>query len=289
MRRKGIILAGGTGTRLYPITRGISKQLLPIYDKPMIFYPLSTLMLAGIKEILVISDPFHLEAFKKLLGDGSDLGIKIYYEVQKNPNGIAEAFLIGEKFLNNSPCALILGDNFFYGNDLINIINKDEKEFQGAKIFAYRVNNPNQYGVVEFDSEQKVISIEEKPIKPKSDFVVTGLYFYDETAAQRVKNLNPSKRGELEITDLNNNYLQDEILYAELFGRGIVWLDTGSFDDLHEAASFVRTIEKRQGLKICCPEEVAWSNGWINDKQLYKLASINKKSGYGKYLLKILE
>ena len=289
MSRKGIILAGGTGTRLYPITRGISKQLLPIYDKPMIYYPLSTLMLAGIKEILLISDPFHLEAFKKLLGEGSDLGIEINYEVQKNPNGIAEAFLIGEKFLNNSSCALILGDNFFYGNDLINIINKDEKGFQGAKIFAYRVNDPNQYGVVEFNSEQKVISIEEKPIKPKSDFVVTGLYFYDETAPQRVKNLKPSKRGELEITDLNNNYLQDEILYAELLGRGIVWLDTGSFDDLHEAASFVRTIEKRQGLKICCPEEVAWSNGWINDKQLYKLASINKKSGYGKYLLKILE
>ena len=289
MSRKGIILAGGTGTRLYPITRGISKQLLPIYDKPMIYYPLSTLMLAGIKEILLITDPFHLEAFKKLLGDGSDLGIEINYEVQKNPNGIAEAFLIGEKFLNNSSCALILGDNFFYGNDLINIINKDEKGFQGAKIFAYRVNDPNQYGVVEFNSEQKVISIEEKPIKPKSDFVVTGLYFYDETAPQRVKNLKPSKRGELEITDLNNNYLQDEILYAELLGRGIVWLDTGSFDDLHEAASFVRTIEKRQGLKICCPEEVAWSNGWINDKQLHKLASINKKSGYGKYLLKILE
>ncbi len=289
MSRKGIILAGGTGTRLYPITRGISKQLLPIYDKPMIYYPLSTLMLAGIKEILLISDPFHLEAFKKLLGDGSDLGIEINYEVQKNPNGIAEAFLIGEKFLNNSSCALILGDNFFYGNDLINIINKDEKGFQGAKIFAYRVNDPNQYGVVEFNSEQKVISIEEKPIKPKSDFVVTGLYFYDETAPQRVKNLKPSKRGELEITDLNNDYLQDEILYAELLGRGIVWLDTGSFDDLHEAASFVRTIEKRQGLKICCPEEVAWSNGWINDKQLHKLASINKKSGYGKYLLKILE
>lgn len=289
MSRKGIILAGGTGTRLYPITRGISKQLLPIYDKPMIYYPLSTLMLAGIKEILLISDPFHLEAFKKLLGDGSDLGIEINYEVQKNPNGIAEAFLIGEKFLNNSSCALILGDNFFYGNDLINIINKDEKGFQGAKIFAYRVNDPNQYGVVEFNSEQKVISIEEKPIKPKSDFVVTGLYFYDETAPQRVKNLKPSKRGELEITDLNNNYLQDEILYAELLGRGIVWLDTGSFDDLHEAASFVRTIEKRQGLKICCPEEVAWSNGWINDEQLHKLASINKKSGYGKYLLKILE
>ena len=289
MSRKGIILAGGTGTRLYPITRGISKQLLPIYDKPMIYYPLSTLMLAGIKEILLISDPFHLEAFKKLLGDGSDLGIEINYEVQKNPNGIAEAFLIGEKFLNNSSSALILGDNFFYGNDLINIINKDKKEFQGAKIFAYRVNDPNQYGVVEFNSEQKVISIEEKPIKPKSDFVVTGLYFYDETAPQRVKNLKPSKRGELEITDLNKNYLQDEILYAELLGRGIVWLDTGSFDDLHEAASFVRTIEKRQGLKISCPEEVAWSNGWINDKQLHKLASINKKSGYGKYLLKILE
>ena len=289
MSRKGIILAGGTGTRLYPITRGISKQLLPIYDKPMIYYPLSTLMLAGIKEILLISDPFHLEAFKKLLGDGSDLGIEINFEVQKNPNGIAEAFLIGEKFLNNSSCALILGDNFFYGNDLINIINKDEKGFQGAKIFAYRVNDPNQYGVVEFNSEQKVISIEEKPIKPKSDFVVTGLYFYDETAPQRVKNLKPSKRGELEITDLNNDYLQDEILYAELLGRGIVWLDTGSFDDLHEAASFVRTIEKRQGLKICCPEEVAWSNGWINDKQLHKLACVNKKSGYGKYLLKILE
>ena len=288
MSRKGIILAGGTGSRLYPITRGISKQLLPVYDKPMIFYPLSTLMLAGIREILLISDPSHLEVFKKLLGDGSDLGIEISYEVQKKPNGIAEALLIGEKFLNNSSCALILGDNLFYGNDLVNILNKDDKDFKGAKIFAYRVNEPNQYGVVEFDSEQKVILIEEKPIKPKSNFVVTGLYFYDETAPERVKTLKPSKRGELEITDLNNTYLKDETLYAELLGRGIIWFDTGSIDDLHEAGSFVRAIEKRQGLKICCPEEVAWFNNWINDKQLKKLAITNKKSGYGKYLLKIL-
>ena len=289
MNRKGIILAGGSGTRLYPITRGTSKQLLPIYDKPMIYYPLSTLMLAGIREILIITNKTYIEAFRKLLGDGKDLGIEINYEVQLHPNGIAEAFLIGEKFLDGSPSALILGDNLFYGNDLIRTISSQKINNKGATIFAYKVNNPNQYGVIEFNSEKKVISIEEKPMKPKSNFVVTGLYFYDNSAVNRVKYLKPSSRGELEITDLNSSYLKDEILFAKFFGRGIVWLDTGSFDDLNEADLFVRTIEKRQGLKICCPEEIAWSNKWINDNQLQKHAIKNNKNDYGKYLMSLTE
>ncbi len=289
MNRKGIILAGGSGTRLYPITKGTSKQLLPIYDKPMIYYPLSTFMLAGIREILIITNKIYLESFKALLGDGKDLGIQINYEIQLHPNGIAEAFLIGEKFLNGSASALILGDNFFYGNNFIRTISSKKINNKGATIFSYKVNNADQYGVIEFNSEKKVISIEEKPIKPKSNYVVTGLYFYDESAVDRVKKLKPSHRGELEITDLNNSYLKDKMLFAECFGRGIVWLDTGSFDDLNEAGSFVRTIEKRQGLKICCPEEIAWSNNWINDNQLQKLALKNNKNNYGKYLLKLLE
>tara|TARA_Y100001978_G_C23664049_1_gene420205 strand:- start:484 stop:1371 length:888 start_codon:yes stop_codon:yes gene_type:complete len=288
MVMKGIILAGGSGTRLYPITKGVTKQLLPIYDKPMIYYPLSTLMLAGIREILIITDSYHLQAFKNLLSDGKYLGIEISYEVQIKPNGIAEALLIGEKFLNGSPCALILGDNFFYGNDLINIIKKNKNDFKGAKIFAYKVNDPREYGVVEFDSQKRVISIEEKPKKPKSAYVITGLYFYDATVVEKVKTLNFSDRGELEITDLNILYLKEELLFTEIFGRGIVWLDTGSVDDLHEAAAFVRTIEKRQGLKICCPEEISWTNKWIDNEQLYQLATRNNNS-YGNFLLKLLE
>lgn len=289
MKMKGIILAGGTGSRLHPITKGICKQLLPIYDKPMIYYPLSTLMLSGIREILIISDQFHLRSFKNLFGTGSDLGIEIDYKIQKEPNGLAEAFLIGEKFLNGSPSALILGDNFFYGNDLIKILKRNNQVKKGAQIFAYQVKNPHQYGVVEFNSQKKVISIEEKPKIPKSNYVVTGLYFYDETVIERVKTLKPSARGELEITDLNKLYLDDKMLFTEVFGRGIVWLDTGTIEDLHEAGSFVRTIEKRQNLKICCPEEIAWSNGWIDNEKLFKHAEKNNKSGYGKFLLNLLK
>ena len=285
--RKGIILAGGTGSRLYPLTKAISKQLAPIYDKPMIYYPLTTLMLAGIKEILIITTSFHLEAFKNLLKDGRHLGIDINYEIQHKPNGLAEAFLIGTKFLNGSPAALILGDNLFHGDKLLTKLMSNVSE-EGATIFAYSVNNPKDYGIAEFDINKKVINIEEKPKHPKSNWAITGLYFYDTTVVERVKSLSPSKRGELEITDLNNLYLKDNLLNLELMGRGVAWFDTGNFDSLHEAGIYIRTLEKIQNLKIGCPEEVAWRLGYINDNQLKKIAKNLIKNSYGKYLIKYI-
>lgn len=288
IERKGIILAGGTGTRLHPITKAISKQLMPVYDKPMIYYPLSTLMLAGIREFLIITTPKDQLAFKQLLGNGEDWGISIQYALQVNPNGIAEAFLIGQKFLKDSPSCLILGDNIFHGQDLVKKLVKCKSNCTGASIFAYPVSDPERYGVVEFDSSLKVISLQEKPIKPKSRFAVTGLYFYDETAVERVKELKPSARGELEITDLNYMYLQNNQLQVELMGRGMVWLDTGTVDSLNDAFNYIRTIEHRQGLKVGSPEEIAWRMGWINDSKLEELAMQLIKSGYGKYLLKLM-
>ena len=288
IERKGIILAGGTGTRLHPITKAISKQLMPVYDKPMIYYPLSTLMLAGIREFLIITTPKDQSAFKQLLGNGEDWGISIQYASQVHPNGIAEAFLIGQKFLKDSPSCLILGDNIFHGQDLVKKLVKCKSNSLGASIFAYPVSDPERYGVVEFDSSLKVISLQEKPIKPKSRFAVTGLYFYDETAVERVKELKPSARGELEITDLNYMYLQNNQLQVELMGRGMVWLDTGTVDSLNDAFNYIRTIEHRQGLKVGSPEEIAWRMGWINDSKLEELAMQQIKSGYGKYLLKLM-
>ena len=288
IERKGIILAGGTGTRLHPITKAISKQLMPVYDKPMIYYPLSTLMLAGIREFLIITTPKDQSAFKQLLGNGKDWGISIQYALQEHPNGIAEAFLIGQKFLKDSPSCLILGDNIFHGQDLVKKLVKCKSNSPGASIFAYPVSDPERYGVVEFDSSLKVISLQEKPIKPKSRFAVTGLYFYDETAVDRVKELKPSARGELEITDLNYMYLQNNQLQVELMGRGMVWLDTGTVDSLNDAFNYIRTIEHRQGLKVGSPEEIAWRMGWINDSKLEELAMQLIKSGYGKYLLKLM-
>lgn len=286
--RKGIILAGGSGTRLYPITKSISKQLIPIYDKPMIFYPLTTLMFAGIREILIITNPEYLENFKSLLGNGSHLGISIEYLIQEAPNGLAEAFLLGESFIGDSLSALILGDNLYHGQGLRNTLNQVSLNEEGASIFAYKVNEPERYGIIEFDSSLKVIGIEEKPKIPKSRFACTGLYFFDRTVVEKAKSLKPSKRGELEITDLNNLYLKENKLYVEPLGRGMVWLDTGTFDSLHEACSYIKTIEHRQGLKVGCPEEVAWRLGWINDDRLEKLAENYLKSGYGSYLKKIL-
>ena len=288
IERKGIILAGGTGTRLHPITKAISKQLMPVYDKPMIYYPLSTLMLAGIREFLIITTPKDQSAFKQLLGNGKDWGISIQYALQVHPNGIAEAFLISQKFLKDSPSCLILGDNIFHGQDLVKKLVKCKSNRPGASIFAYPVSDPERYGVVEFDSSLKVISLQEKPIKPKSRFAVTGLYFYDETAVERVKELKPSSRGELEITDLNYMYLQNNQLQVELMGRGMVWLDTGTVDSLNDAFNYIRTIEHRQGLKVGSPEEIAWRMGWINDSKLEELAMGLIKSGYGKYLLKLM-
>ena len=287
-RRKGIILAGGKGSRLAPITNVISKQLLHIYDKPMIYYPLSTLMIANIKDILIITNPKDLDLFKCLLGDGKDLGINLQYEIQENPNGLAEAFLIGEQFIAESNVALILGDNLFHGDSLRNAM-QDEEDFLGAKIFGYQVKDPCRYGVIEFDTKNNVISIEEKPKEAKSNFAVTGLYFYDDTVVERSKSIKPSKRGELEITDLNLLYLKDKQLKVELLNRGTTWLDTGTFDSLHEASSYIYTIERRQGLKIGCPEEVAWRNGWIKDEQLEKLSTFAGKNDYVNYLKYILE
>ena len=281
--RKGIILAGGTGSRLYPLTKAISKQLAPIYDKPMIYYPLTTLMLAGIKDILIITNKSDINAFKNLLGDGKHLGINIQFKIQSKPNGLAEAFLIGNEFLNGSPAALVLGDNLFHGDQLLIKLMKNVSEV-GATIFAYSVNNPKEYGVAEFDSNKKVINIQEKPKKPKSNWAITGLYFYDKTVVERAKLLKPSKRGELEISDLNNLYLKDNLLNVELMGRGMAWFDTGNCDSLLDASSYIRTLEKRQGLKIGCPEEVAWRLGYINNQELKKIAKELNKSSYGKYL-----
>ena len=286
--RKGIILAGGSGSRLFPITKAICKQLLPVYDKPMIYYPLSTLMLAGVKEILIITTPNDLEKFKSLLGDGNSLGINLQYAVQDSPRGLADAFLIGENFLNGSPSILILGDNLFYGKGLINQL-REAYNRTTSTIFAYPVSDPERYGIVDFDKDGKVKSIEEKPIQPKSKYAITGLYFYDESVVEKAKLVTPSDRGELEISDLNKLYLEEGTLNVELFNRGMAWLDTGTTDSLLDASSFIKTIESRQGLKISCPEEIAWRNGWISNEQLISLSQSLKKSGYGRYLINLLE
>ncbi len=287
--RKGIILAGGEGSRLRPITNAVSKQLLPIYDKPMIYYPLTTLMLAGIKEFLIITRPEDKYIFEKLLGDGNQLGIDIQYKVQIKPNGLAEAFLIGEEFICGSPVALILGDNLFHGDGLSKQLLESNLSTNGATVFVYPVKNPERYGVAEFNSHGKVLNIEEKPLKPKSNYVITGIYFYDENVVEKARLLNPSQRGELEITDLNKLYLNDELLNVKIMSRGMTWLDTGTFDSFHEASSYIRTIEARQGLKIGCPEEVAWRTGLIKSEDLFLLANKLLKSGYGEYLHKLLD
>ena len=285
--RKGIILAGGNATRLYPLTYSVSKQLMPVYDKPMIYYPITTLMLTGIKEYLIIVSPNHLKAFQNLLGDGTQWGISIEYAIQEKPEGLAQAFLIAEKFINNSPSVLILGDNLFHGNELTPQLVKANNNEEGATIFVYPVSDPKRYGVAEFDKNKKVINLEEKPLKPKSRYAVTGIYFYDKTAVEKAKQIKPSGRGELEITSLNNLYLQEKNLFVEIMGRGMAWLDTGTFDSLQQAGSYIRLLERRQGLKVGCPEEVAWRNKWIKDKDLVNLAKSMIKSGYGKYLIEI--